>query len=182
MVLLLTYSIPYPSWKASCKSLLSNYNFMYNKATLAVVLFYLKFRAHIMKNSFSSLSDLASMLGQDSPKPDKESNTTSNDDSLVYSTDKGRIKQASKSTQVTPSDGFAKVRRETKGRKGKGVVTISGLGLSASELKSLASKLKKTCGSGGSVVGETIEIQGDKRDAIKTALEKQGFKVKFIGG
>ncbi|REL32503.1 stress response translation initiation inhibitor YciH [Thalassotalea euphylliae] len=100
---------------------------------------------------------------------------------LVYSTDKGRIKEETEET-VTPSDGFAKVRRETKGRKGKGVVVISGLGLAAKELKNLASKLKKSCGTGGSVVGETIEVQGDKRDVIKTVLEKEGFKVKFIGG
>ena len=80
------------------------------------------------------------------------------------------------------SDGFAKVRRETKGRKGKGVVTITGLGLDANALKELAKKLKKTCGTGGTVVGETIEIQGDKREEIKATLEKSGFKVKFIGG
>jgi len=101
--------------------------------------------------------------------------------SLVYSTDKGRITEE-KQEIITPSDGFAKVRRETKGRKGKGVMVISGLGLSNANLKQLASKLKKSCGSGGSVVGETIEIQGDKRDTIKNELEKNGFKVKFIGG
>jgi len=101
---------------------------------------------------------------------------------LVYTTDSGRIKQSSQASKITPSDGFAKVRRETKGRKGKGDVTISGLGLSSEELKKLASKLKKTCGSGGSVVDETIEIQGNKRDTIKLFLEKKGFKVKFIGG
>lgn len=100
---------------------------------------------------------------------------------LVYSTDKGRIEPEKEET-VTPSDGFAKVRRETKGRKGKGVMVISGLGLPQAELKTLASKLKKTCGCGGSVVDETIEIQGDKKDAIKTLLEREGFKVKFIGG
>ena len=80
------------------------------------------------------------------------------------------------------SDGFAKVRRETKGRKGKGVVTITGLGLDDKALKELAKKLKKTCGTGGSVVGEVIEVQGDKREEIKLVLEKSGFKVKFIGG
>jgi translation initiation factor 1 len=101
---------------------------------------------------------------------------------LVYSTDSGRVKPTSPEKAITPSDGFAKVRRETKGRKGKGVVTISGLGLSAEELKKLASKLKKTCGAGGSVVDETIEVQGDKREAIAKLLEKEGFKVKFIGG
>lgn len=100
---------------------------------------------------------------------------------LVYSTDQGKITPDKKET-VTPSDGFAKVRRETKGRKGKGVIVISGLGLNAKELKNLASKLKKKCGTGGSVVGETIEVQGDKRDVIKTILEKENFKVKFIGG
>ncbi|MDG1751454.1 MAG: stress response translation initiation inhibitor YciH [Thalassotalea sp.] len=100
---------------------------------------------------------------------------------LVYSTDKGKITPEKVKT-ITPSDGFAKVRRETKGRKGKGVMVISGLGLDAKALKDLASKLKKSCGTGGSVVDETIEIQGDKRDAIKNILEKSGYKVKFIGG
>lgn len=100
---------------------------------------------------------------------------------LVYSTDQGRIKEE-KQEKVTPSDGIAKVRRETKGRKGKGVIVISDLGLNSKELKALASKLKKSCGTGGSVVDETIEIQGDKRDTIKTELEKAGYKVKFIGG
>ena len=49
-------------------------------------------------------------------------------------------------------------------------------------LKELAKKLKKTCGSGGSVVDETIEVQGDKREIIQQVLEKAGFKVKFTGG
>lgn len=134
-----------------------------------------------MKNSFSSLSELASAFGKEINN-DSNNQDNSNDDSLVYSTGTGRIKPQKKSASITESDGYAKVRRETKGRKGKGVIVISGLGLAADELKTLASQLKKNCGSGGSVVGETIEIQGDKRDAIKSALEKQGFKVKFIGG
>ena len=62
------------------------------------------------------------------------------------------------------------------------MVTITNLGLDAKALKALAKKLKQTCGTGGTVVGEIIEIQGDKREAIKTVLEKEGFKVKFIGG
>lgn len=133
-----------------------------------------------MTKTFSSLSDLASAFGKNiEDKPKAKSNQ---DDSLVYSTDEGKIKPNKKAQAVTPSDGFAKVRRETKGRKGKGVTTISGLGFNADQLKALASKLKKTCGSGGSVVGETIEIQGDKKEAVKSVLEKQGIKVKFVGG
>jgi len=137
-----------------------------------------------MKNSFSSLSDLASAFGKsvsDKEINDIDASTKTKDDSLVYSTDGGRITQKQNKT-VTTSDGFAKVRRETKGRKGKGVIVISGLGLETKALKELAKKLKKTCGTGGSVVDETIEIQGDKREEIKVVLEKSGFKVKFIGG
>lgn len=132
-----------------------------------------------MTKTFNSLSDLASAFGKSSDE--KAHPETRHDENLVYSTSEGRINQ-NKTIAVTPSDGFAKVRRETKGRKGKGVVTISGLGLDNKALKSLATKLKKTCGTGGSVVGEVIEVQGDKREEIKAVLEKNGFKVKFIGG
>ena len=106
---------------------------------------------------------------------------TQDENRLVYSTGIGKITEEKKQ-QITPSDGTAKVRRETKVRKGKGVMVISGLGLDQKALKALATKLKKSCGSGGSVVGETIEVQGDKRDTIQAVLEKAGFKVKFIGG
>lgn len=132
-----------------------------------------------MKNNLSSFGDLASAFGKKPIETDKS--TTGTDDSLVYSTDTGRIHQSKEKT-VSPSDGFARVKRETKGRKGKGVIVISGLGLDNKALKDLAKKLKKTCGTGGSVVDETIEIQGDKRDVIKQVLEKEGFKVKFTGG
>ncbi len=132
-----------------------------------------------MKNNLSSLSDLAAAFGK--APIERDSSAPASDDSLVYSTDSGRISQPKQKT-VTPSDGFARVRRETKGRKGKGVIVISGLALDAKALKELAKKLKKTCGTGGSVVGETIEVQGDKRDIIQQVLEKVGFKVKFTGG
>jgi translation initiation factor 1 len=133
-----------------------------------------------MNDKFSSLADLGAAFGKDPVKNDNEN--INDDDTLVYSTNSGRIKQKNHTQQVTATDGFAKVRRETKGRKGKGVITITGLGLDAKSLKDLAKKLKKVCGTGGTVVGEVIEIQGDKRDVIKTVLEKEGFKVKFIGG
>jgi len=135
-----------------------------------------------MKNKLSSLSDLASAFGRDAVDDNESDTKQSTDDSLVYSTRSGRIKQDKPNQNITPSDGFANVRRETKGRKGKGVITISGLGIDAKALKELAKKLKKTCGTGGSVVGEVIEVQGDKREQIKQVLESNGFKVKFIGG
>lgn len=133
-----------------------------------------------MKEKLSSLADLAAAFGKEPIQIEKDNSDT--DDSLVYSTNAGRIKPKKQTAKIATSDGFAQVRRETKGRKGKGVVTISGLGLDAKALKELAKKLKKICGTGGTVVNEVIEIQGDKREEIKVILEKQGFKVKFIGG
>jgi len=133
-----------------------------------------------MSDKLSSLADLAAAFGKEPiKKPDENSKQ---DSSLVYSTDQGRIKQNISNSKITQSDGFARVRRETKGRKGKGVITITGLGLNIQALKLLAKKIKKTCGTGGTVIDEVIEIQGDKRDVIKATLEKEGFKVKFVGG
>lgn len=133
-----------------------------------------------MKEKLSSLSDLAQAFGRDPNHTTTEAKIE--DQSLVYSTDTGRIKQAKAAPNITPNDGFARIRRETKGRKGKGVITITGLGLDSKALKELAKKLKKTCGTGGTVIGEIIEIQGDKREEIKATLEKAGFKVKITGG
>lgn len=103
---------------------------------------------------------------------------------LVYSTATGRIRP--EKTQPEPPvafpDGFIRIRRETKGRKGKGVVTIAGLPLTAEALKTLAKELKQKCGTGGSVKDGIIEIQGDARDMIKSELEKRGYKVKLAGG
>ncbi|MFT4654475.1 MAG: translation initiation factor 1 [Patiriisocius sp.] len=106
------------------------------------------------------------------------------DSRLVYSTDLGRIKNndSEKGTQLPPSDGIVRLKRITKGRKGKGVSTIEGLDMSANELKALCSELKKQCGCGGSVKGFTIEIQGDVREKLKDILEKKGMKVKLAGG
>jgi len=102
---------------------------------------------------------------------------------LVYSSDTGRINSDSKTQTKEPSrDGTARVRRETKGRKGKTVTTISNLPLGNSELKILASDLKKLCGTGGSFKNGIIEIQGDNADQIVEALTSRGHKAKRAGG
>ncbi len=109
---------------------------------------------------------------------------TNNDDSvLVFSTDGGRIKSEKNSAATIPEgDGIVRIRRETKGRKGKGVITISGLLLEAKDLKKLAKDLKKLCGCGGSVKDGIIEIQGDNREIIKGFLEQKEYQVKLAGG
>ena len=100
---------------------------------------------------------------------------------LVYSTDAGRIKETV-DEQPIETDGIVRIRRETKGRKGKGVTTVSGVGLPEAELKTLAKKLKQKCSTGGTVKDGVIEIQGDHRDKLKSELEKLGHNVKLAGG
>jgi len=75
-----------------------------------------------------------------------------------------------------------RVARETKGRAGKGVTTITGLPLAAADVEALAAKLKKRCGSGGTVREGVIEIQGDHRDLIVAELNKLGWQAKRSGG
>ncbi len=102
--------------------------------------------------------------------------------SLVYSTDSGRIKPEAVEASAPSSDGIVRIHKESKGRKGKGVSIIKGLGLNEKELKALAQKLKKQCGCGGTVKEFNIEVQTDNRETLKALLEKQGFTVKLAGG
>ncbi len=78
--------------------------------------------------------------------------------------------------------GTIRVGRETKGRAGKGVTTVTGLPLAPGDVEALATSLKKRCGSGGTVRAGVIEIQGDHRDVIVGELIKQGWPAKKSGG
>lgn len=101
---------------------------------------------------------------------------------LVYSTETGRIKPA-EDTAVRPAgDGVVRLKRETKGRKGKGVTLVTGLNLPDAELKKLAKELKQKCGVGGALKDGVIEIQTDDRDKLKSLLEAKGHTVKLAGG
>lgn len=124
----------------------------------------------------TSLSDLNSLFGGGS---------------RVYSTEDGRIcpncdqpvDQCQCSTdQVPEGDGIVRLRRETKGRKGKGVTLIDGVLLAPSDLKILAKTLKTRCGTGGTVKDGVIEIQGDFRDLLLEELTNRGYTVKKSGG
>ncbi len=101
---------------------------------------------------------------------------------IVFSTDKGRIKPEKKKPEAPKGDGIVRVGRETKGRKGKGMTTITGVPTHPDGLKDLAKKLKQKCGTGGTVKGQTIEIQGDHRDLLVAELQSMGYTVKKSGG
>lgn len=75
------------------------------------------------------------------------------------------------------------LRRLKSGRGGKTVTEISGfIGVSKSQLEAYAKRYKTTCGVGGSVRGQAIEIQGDQRDKLRDVLEGEGYQVVFAGG
>ncbi|MFC6276682.1 SUI1 family translation initiation factor [Psittacicella hinzii] len=102
---------------------------------------------------------------------------------LVYSTDVGRIKEEPEQELPPEGDGIVRLYKETKGRKGAGVVLVTGTGLDKDGLKELCSFLKKKLGVGGSVEDWDVVIQGgDKRPQIQALLEQKGFKVKIAGG
>ena len=113
--------------------------------------------------------------------------------SLVYSTDAGRMCPAcrrpigqcacSKSALSTPpTDGIVRVSRETKGRAGKGVTLVKGLGLAEPELTVWAKAMKATCGTGGTVKDGVVELQGDHVVLVMDKLKQQGRTVKRTGG
>lgn len=104
------------------------------------------------------------------------------DNQLVYSTDQGRIKPAQTIISRPKGDGIIRIQRQTTGRKGKGVCVITGFDFDDGQLLQLATELKKRCGCGGAVKEGAIEIQGDKRELLKSLLEDKGFKVKLAGG
>lgn len=101
---------------------------------------------------------------------------------LVYSTETGRVKEEKPAADIPHGDGIVRIRRETAGRNGKGVTTITGVPLDEAKLKELAKALKVLCGVGGAVKDGVIEIQGDHREKLKAELEKRGFTVKLAGG
>lgn len=113
---------------------------------------------------------------------------------IVYSSEHGAMcphcnkpkkqcvcKQNQKS-QVPVGDGVVRVARSSKHRGGKCVSVVTGILLAEDKLKDLATKLKKKCGTGGTVKDGVIEIQGDHREMLVAELVKLGYQAKLAGG
>ena len=111
--------------------------------------------------------------------------------SLVYSTETGsHCPECAKSLpqcqcdqqEEILGDGHVRVQRESKGRGGKTVKLITGLPVTATQLKEICTALKKRCGVGGAVKGAQIEIQGEQIDSVLSWLKQQGYQAKRSGG
>jgi translation initiation factor 1 len=106
------------------------------------------------------------------------------DDTLVYSSDPspGRTERPEREPRPAPQTQPVRIWLEKKGRNGKPVCIVRGLALSDGALAALATRLKRTCGTGGTAKDGEIIIQGDHRDTIAALLTGDGFRVKKAGG
>jgi translation initiation factor 1 len=103
---------------------------------------------------------------------------------LVWSSSEGDRRKAPAPQPATPrpGGGRVKVRRETGGRRGKTVTTVSGVPLDDAGLRELAGRLKKRCGVGGSAKDGVIELQGDHREVVLDVLRAEGYDAVLAGG
>jgi translation initiation factor 1 len=107
------------------------------------------------------------------------------DPNLVWSSDDGDLRRRAPGGPAAarpPGSGRVKVRRETAGRRGKAVTTVSNLPLDDDGLRDLAGALKKRCGVGGSAKDGVIELQGDHRTAVVELLRARGYDPVLAGG
>ena len=110
-------------------------------------------------SKLSSLSDLAALL----PETYVAEKTPQTSSKLGY-------------------DGKAQhVRIVTEKRKNKIVTMISGFQSNPQELEDIVGDIKKQCGTGGRVLDNAIEIQGDHVSKITPFLEKKGFSIEAKG-
>lgn len=103
---------------------------------------------------------------------------------LVWTSDPEEAKrlrdQAPATTDKNPNEQTIRVQLDRTRRAGKTVTVASGFELTQRSLASVATALKKKCGSGGTAKGAEIEIQGDHADAVATELTRLGYRVKKI--
>ncbi len=79
-------------------------------------------------------------------------------------------------TLLDPSKQTARVMLE-KRKKGKLVSVVRGLLAKDNDLPSLLTKLKNSCGAGGTIDNDTLEIQGDHVSKIQSILKEMGYRI-----
>ncbi len=83
---------------------------------------------------------------------------------------------------LPPGQQHVRVQRSSRGRGGKTVTIVTGLELPPDRLHALAKALKVATGTGGSVQGDALVLQGDRVTAVLEQLAKQGYQAKRSGG
>lgn len=75
-----------------------------------------------------------------------------------------------------------RVQRSRAGKGGRLVTAITGLEAPEAELRTLLRQLKAAAGTGGTLKGGVLELQGDHVIPALAALEKAGYRPKQSGG
>lgn len=89
----------------------------------------------------------------------------------------------SKGAQSGKIRGRVDIIRQTAHRGGKTVLVVTNfVGVGRLEKETLAKKMRKIAGVGGTVKGGNIEIQGDRREQVAAVLREAGFRPVFAGG
>ena len=83
-----------------------------------------------------------------------------------------------RSREPLPARIVARLRVEKKGRGGKTVTVVYDLPRNDAFLKELGARLKRECGTGGSVTEAGVELQGEMRDRVRGILQGLGYTVK----
>lgn len=78
---------------------------------------------------------------------------------------------------LPPSEQSARIALDSRAGHGKTLTMVTGLVLTSGSLEKLAKQLKQACGTGGTVRGATIELQGDHRERLRLLLAERGFHV-----
>ena len=90
--------------------------------------------------------------------------------------------QQKKSEETIKVDTFKKlskinISKQKKGKKGKTITLIRGLGTEDENLlKELLKKIKVFCGTGGTLIDNDIQLQGDMVSKSIEFLSKEGFQ------
>ena len=116
------------------------------------------------------------MKRRKSPPTSDSSNTR-----LAYST--GGDTPEPEGTSATPAKTGPGIRLRLERRaSGRVATVVSGLPGGQAEVAALARELKTACGAGGTVKDGVLELQGDHRDRIESALSQRDLRFKRAGG
>ncbi len=77
---------------------------------------------------------------------------------------------------VEPNKQRLKLRLE-KRKRGKMVTVVTGFRCQKPQLQSVLTKLKDHCGTGGTIDGSNVELQGDQLNRAKDFLGREGYRV-----